>query len=176
MKKLLKINFIALIAILLTSCQAQAQKETEAQKIAFIDAEVIIPNMPEYKSAESDYLQYQSILQKQFEGEQAKLEQYYSEVMRKVQAGLLSPAQQKAEEAKLMEMQEGLQKKTTQMQDDLMSKKMELEKPVYDKFNDAIKAVAKSNNFAYVFDKKVFFYHEGGEDATPKVKAQLGIQ
>lgn len=177
MKSLFKVSIIA-FAIAMTGCnanQVQAQQE-QVQKIAFVDAEAIIPSMPEYKKAESDYLQHQEILQKQFEGDQVKLEQYYSGVMQKVQAGMLTPVQQKAEEEKLMKMQEDLQKKTGQMQEDLMAKKMELEKPLYDKFNEAIKSVAKTNNYNYIFDKKVFLYHEGGDDATNKVKAQLGIQ
>jgi outer membrane protein len=168
MKSIFKIGIIALFAFAMTGCQAQSPQPTsttQTQKIAFVDVEVIIPNMPEYKKAESDYLQHQEILQKQFEGEQAKLEQYYSTVMQKVQAGLLTPVQQKAEEAKLMKMQE-----------DLMAKKMELEKPVYDKFNDALKAVATANKYTYIFDKKVFLFNEGGDDATSKVKAQLGVE
>ena len=178
MKSLFKIGFIALFAFAMTGCQAQSPQPqaTQTQIIAFVDAELIIPNMPEYKKAESDYSQHQEILQKQFEGEQAKLEQYYSTVMQKVQAGMLTPVQQKAEETKLMKMQEDLQKKTGQIQDDLLAKKMELEKPVYDKFNEALKAVATANKYTYIFDKKVFLFQEGGDDATDKVKAQLGVE
>ena len=47
---------------------------------------------------------------------------------------------------------------------------------MYEKFNEAMKTVAKANGVAYIFDKKMMLYSEGGEDLTTKLKAQLGIQ
>lgn len=167
-------NFFSLIALfsLLSFSVANAQ----TQKVAYVDPEVIIPNMPEYKAAKSELEQFKSILQKQFEGEQARMQQYYQDVMTRVQQGLLSPAQQKAEEEKLMKMQEELQRKGLKMEEDLAAKEQELTKPMYDKFNEALKSIAKANSYSYVLDKKLMLYSEGGEDATPKLKAQLGIQ
>jgi outer membrane protein len=149
---------------------------SQNQKIAYVDPEQIIPNMPEYKAAKSELEQYQNILKKQMEGEQAKMQQYYTDVMTKVQRGELSPAQQKTEEEKIMKMQEELQRKGMKMEEDMGAKELELTKPMYEKFNDAIKTLAKANNYSYVFDKQMFFYSEGGEDATAKLKVQLGIQ
>ncbi len=148
----------------------------QGQKIAYVDPDAIILNMPEYKAAKSELEQYQSILQKQLEGEQAKVQQYYTDVMTKAQRGELSPAQQKTEEEKLMKMQEELQKKALKMEEDMAKKEKDLTQPMYDKFNEALKSVAKANNFAYIFDKKLLLYSEGGEDATEKLKTQLGVQ
>jgi outer membrane protein len=149
---------------------------SQNQKIAYVDPEQIIPNMPEYKAAKSELEQYNSILQKQLEGEKAKMQQYYTDVMTKIQRGELSPAQQKTEEDKIMKMQEELQRKAMKMEEDMGAKELELTKPMYEKFNDAMKNLAKANGFAYIFDKKFLLYSEGGEDATSKLKTQLGIQ
>lgn len=171
MKKSLKLFSLALI-FLFVSMSISAQN----QKIAYVDPEQIIPNMPEYKAAKSELEQYQSILKKQMEGEQAKMQQYYTDVMTKIQRGELSPAQQKTEEEKIMKMQEELQRKGMKMEEDMGAKELDLTKPMYEKFSEAMKTVAKANGFAYIFDKKMMLYSEGGEDLTAKLKAQLGIQ
>jgi outer membrane protein len=171
MKNSLKLFSLAIV-FLFVSMSLSAQN----QKIAYVDPEQIIPNMPEYKAAKSELEQYQNILKKQMEGEQAKMQQYYTDVMTKIQRGELSPAQQKTEEDKLMKMQEELQRKGMKMEEDMGTKELDLTKPMYEKFNEAVKAVAKANGFSYIFDKKMMLYSEGGEDATAKLKAQLGIQ
>lgn len=79
------------------------------QKIAYVDADVIIPNMPEYKRAKAEVESYRKILEKQLEGKQATMQQYYADVMAKVQAGTMTPIQQKEAEQKLAKMQEDLQ-------------------------------------------------------------------
>jgi len=171
MKNSFKLFSLAIVFLCL-SMSISAQN----QKIAYVDPEQIIPNMPEYKAAKSELEQYQNILKKQMEGEQAKMQQYYTDVMTKIQRGELSPAQQKTEEDKLMKMQEELQRKGMKMEEDMGTKELDLTKPMYEKFNEAMKTVAKANGFAYIFDKKMMLYSEGGEDATAKLKAQLGIQ
>lgn len=172
MKNTIK-SIVLLVAFLFVSTVAVY---AQGQKVAYIDPEQIIPNMPEYKAAKSELESYKNILQKQLEGEQAKMQQYYTDVMTKIQRGELSPAQQKSEEDKLMKMQEELQRKAAKMEEDMLAKEQELTKPMYDKFNDALKSVAKSSGYAYVLDKKLLLYSEGGEDATAKIKAQMGIQ
>ena len=47
---------------------------------------------------------------------------------------------------------------------------------MYEKFNEALKSIAKSSNYAYILDKKLLLYSEGGEDATQKLKTALGVQ
>jgi outer membrane protein len=146
------------------------------QKIAYVDVDAITPNMPETKAAKSELEQFKTILQKQLEGEQAKAQQYYTDVMTKIQQGVLAPAQQKAEEEKLMKMQEELQKKALKMEEDMAAKQEELFKPLEEKFKTALTNVAKSGGYAYILDKKLLLYSDGGEDVTAKVKAQLGVQ
>jgi len=149
---------------------------SQNQKIAYLDYEEISKLMPEYKAFTSEIESYGKILQKQLEGEQAKMQQYYTDVTNKVQQGLIAPAQQKIEEEKLMKMQEEYQRKEMKMREDMISKQEELIKPIEDKLLSALKAVAKSNGYAYVLDKKAFLYLDGGEDISSKVKVQLGIQ
>ena len=165
--------------ITLISCKNNEEKKVTVsgeQKIAYVDPEEIIPNMPEYLSAKSELDQLKANLQSQLENEQRKAEQYYSSFTNKVQQGVLSPAQQKTEEAKLMKMQEDLQRKAMTMEQDMMKKEEEMTKPMYDKFNAALKELAKAKGYSYVFDKKLLLYSEGGVDATTELKEKLNLK
>ena len=146
------------------------------QKIAHVDTDAVISEMMEYKTAKSEIESYSKILQKQLEGEQAKVQEYYAEVMKKVQAGTLPPVEQRESEEKLAEMQDGLQNKAAEADQKLAKKEQELSKPMYDKFNAAVKKVAEANGYAYIIDLKLALYSGGGTDATSLVKAELGIE
>lgn len=165
-----------LAIVLLCSVAVFAESAHAQMNIAYVDAESVIAAMPDFKQVESELASYKKILEKQLQTEEKKLQDYYQDVMQKVQAGVLSPQQQKEAEGKLQKMQEDLQKKAGDADKQLSDKEAELTKPLYDKFNDALKTVAKTNNFAYILDKKLLLYSEGGIDATTKLKTQLGIQ
>jgi outer membrane protein len=148
--------------------------QADAQ-IAYVDMEQIIENMPDYKRVKSELESYQKVLEKQLQAEEKKMQDYYTSVMQQAQAGTMSPAQQKEAEAKLQKMQEDLQKKAADAEKQLVDKEAALSKPLYDKLNGAIKSVATANKYAYIVDKKLLLYSDGGIDATGKLKSQLGI-
>jgi outer membrane protein len=171
MKKWMKYcSLVLVLALMAFSTNTYAQ-----QKIAYVDADQILPNMPEYKRAKAEVESYRKILEKQLEGKQAEMQQYYADVMQKVQTGGMAPVEQKAAEEKLAKMQEELQRLALKADEDLLKKEQDLTKPLYEKFEAALKAVAQANQYAYVLDKKLLLYDGGGIDATSKVKAQLGI-
>ncbi len=163
-------------SLILVLCLMAFSTNTYAQqKIAYVDADQILPNMPEYKRAKAEVESYSKILQKQLEGKQAAMQQYYTDVMTRVQNGTMPPVEQKAAEEKLAKMQEELQTLALKADEDLLKKEQELTKPLYEKFENALKTVAQANGYAYVLDKKLLLYDGGGIDATSKIKAQLGI-
>jgi outer membrane protein len=177
--KLIQFLAYTILFFAIISCKNNEEKKVTfqgEQKIAYVDPEEIIPNMPEYLSAKAELDQLKSNLQSQLENEQRKAEQYYSSFTNKVQQGILSPAQQKSEEAKLMKMQEDLQKKAMVMEQDMIKKEEEMTKPMYDKFNAALKELAKAKGYSYVFDKKLLLYSEGGIDATSDLKQKLNLK
>ncbi|WBM74979.1 OmpH family outer membrane protein [Saprospira grandis] len=171
MKKLMQLSSI----LMLLTFMAFSSVSYGQQKIAYVDADVIIPNMPEYKRAKAEVESYRKILEKQLEGKQATMQQYYADVMAKVQAGTMTPIQQKEAEQKLAKMQEDLQKQALKADEDLVRKEQDLTKPLYEKFESKLKEVAKENGYAYILDKKMLLYSQGGTDATAKLKAKLGI-
>ncbi len=153
---------------------SQAQTGTGGTLIAYVDAESIISAMPEFKQVESDMASFKKILEKQIQTEEKTLQDFYQSTMQKAQAGQLSPRQQKEAEEKLQKMQQELQKKAMEAEQQVMAKEGELTKPLYEKFNAALKKVAEANKFNYIVDKKVML-HAGGQDATALLKTGLGL-
>lgn len=147
--------------------------QAQTQVIAYVDAEAVLVAMPDYKKVEADLEAYQKVIQKQLESDQKKMQDYYQTVSKDQEN--MSPAQLKEAEAKLKKMQEDLQKNSAAAEKKLVDKEMELSKPMYEKFKNAIATMAKTNGYAYVLDKKLLLFGDETIDATPKLKSQLGI-
>jgi outer membrane protein len=163
------------VAVCLAFFSLTQTATAQNQVIAYVDAEIIVQAMPDFKRVESELSSYQKVLKKQLEAEEKKMQDYYTSVAQQAQAGTLSPAQEKEAQTKLQKMQEDLQKKALDADKQIVQKEAALTKPLYDKFNAALKAVAVANGYNYIFDKKMMLYSDGGVDATAKLKAQLGI-
>jgi len=169
--KIINFVLVALMTLSLTQ-QAAAQKTV----LAFVDAEAIIQQMPEYKQIKSELEAYQKQQVKLLQQEEKDLTAYYQEVMAKVQRGELSPQKQQEAETKLQKMQTSLQQKSQNADQTLLKKEKDLSKPMYDKFEAALKKVAEDNNYNYIIDKKFLLNKSGGVDASTKLKKELGIQ
>jgi outer membrane protein len=166
-------NYCSIIAVcLLLSFSTTTLAQ---QKIAHVDSEAVVAAMSEYKNAQSELEAYGKILEKQLVDEQKKAQDYYAEVMKNVQQGLLTPKKQKEEEATLQKMQLDIQEQAAEADQKLAEKEEELTKPLFDKFNAALEKVAAANGFSYIIDIKVALYSKGGEDVTSLVKTELGI-
>ncbi len=177
MRKLVKVAVVA-IGILFSAGMAQAQ-----QKFAHIDAAEILKAMPEMKTADAN-------LQTFTKQKQASLEQMDGERQRKVQAyqdkaKTLSEAN-KAQVGKELEtmgkdiqdLEKRLMEAQQKAQQELGTKQGELYQPIYQKVENAIKAVAKEKGYAYVFDvsQSGVVYFDGGDNLNTAVKAKLGIK
>lgn len=165
-------NLVVLLMLTLTILFTQ---ESYAQEIAYIQSDLIVPEMPAYKKAKSEIEAYSKQLQKKLEKTQAELQAYYQEVMDSVKKGLMTPKQQQEAEAKYRQMELDLQKDVTEADKQLAKKEGELTEPIYVALNKAIEKIAQENKYSYVLDKKFLLYSAGGIDATEKVKTALGI-
>lgn len=168
-------NVLNLLSVLTVIAFMALGTTANAQKIAYIVSEDIVPEMPAYKRAKSEVEAYGKQLQKVLEGKQADAQKYYQEIMEKAQRGELTPKQEQEAQAKLQQMQADLQKEAADADKKLMEKEGELTKPLYEELDKALKKVAKDNQYSYILDKKFLLYSEGGIDATAKVKTALGI-
>ncbi|BDS12576.1 OmpH family outer membrane protein [Aureispira anguillae] len=168
-----KVLIKVVLCCLFFCCSAQAT--FSQQRIAYIDTDVIIKAMPEYRITQSSLETFQKQLLKQLDAEKKAIAQYYTSVIEQVKRGEMTAQQQQEAEVKLQKMQSDLEQKTTEADQQLVAKEQVLSKPMYDKFEKGIETIAQKNSYAYILDKKLLMYATGGIDATDQLKKELGI-
>lgn len=166
MKHLKTLLFTAVLFIGATSF-------TSAQsKIAHINKQELIKAMPAYAQAQVEIEKlgktYEATIQGSLKELDVKLKQYNAE------------AESQTEQANMDRMQEvegmkqSLSQYQQQAQKDLQEKEFNLLKPIVEKADAAIKAVAKTQGFQYVVDSAMLIVADG-KDLTADVKKQLGM-
>lgn len=147
----------------------------QAQKFGYINSSALLIDLPEVKQAESDLEAFSKQLQKKGQDMVAKFQTDVQAFQKKVEAGELSPKQQEEEEKRLEGVRAELGKYEQDMTTQIQTKRETLLKPIYDKVNEAIKAVATEGGYQYVFDQGVLLYFEASSDISAAVKKKLGI-
>ena len=148
------------------------------QKIAYVDSDYILENIPEYGDAQEEINQ----LSKQWEKEITQLFQEAQEMDREYQAEsvLLSEDQKrKKKEAITAKRQEA---ETLRMQyygpeGELYTKRAELIQPIQEKVYNAINTLAQLKNYAFVFDKAsgtTMLYCNEKNDISDDVLDEIG--
>lgn len=92
-------------------------------------------------------------------------------------AGSLTPVQAQQRQAELQKQQEYIQKFEQDAQQKVSMKREELLKPILGKVDDAIKAVAKENGYAMIFDTSTgaMLFASDTDDVTALVKKKMGL-
>ena len=133
----------------ITNLQAQGN-----QKIAFIDTEYIMQNIPEYSDAQEEINQMSTNWQKELKGLQNKIDQMKREYQ--TESVLLSEDMKNKREGAIAAKEQELAERQMQYfgpQGELFSKKTELIQPIQEKVYNAITQVAQVKNYAFVLDK-----------------------
>ena len=132
-----------------TRLQAQGN-----QKIAYIDTEYILQNIPEYTDAQEEINQMSVAWHKELKTLQNKIDQMKREYQ--TESVLLSDDMKNKREsaiaAKEQEFAE-LQMQYFGPEGELFTKKIELIQPIQEKIYNAINQVAQVKNYAFVLDK-----------------------
>jgi outer membrane protein len=148
-----------------------------AQKIGYVNAAAILEDLPEYKSATSEFEAYASAMRGKDSVMQVTFQRNYQEVAAKVQQGLLSPKQQEEESKKLEEEKAKIVQFEQTMQAQSQEKRVGLLKPINDKLLKAISDVSKEGAFSYVIDATagILLYSDDKNDVTNLVRTKLGL-
>lgn len=148
-----------------------------AQKFGHIKSMEVITIMPEYTKAQTDI----QAMQKQYEDEikraSDELTKKYTEYQQE-QENLPKNIQERRQK----ELQE-LNEKGIQFQQDasqqLQKAYTEMMEPIYNKFEEALKAVGQAGGYLYIFDLNrtdIPYVNESqSTDVTAAVKAKLGL-
>ena len=167
--KHLKTLFIAiLMAAPITFASAQS-------KIAHIDTQKLISEMPEVVAAQKQLEQ----LEKTYTTE---IENTYKEFQTKAQTYSADAANQtdvtnQARQKELETMQQNINQYRETAAQDLQKKQVEMMRPLYDKAKVAIEKVAAAQGFDYVLDASAggSVIMAKGKDLMADVKADLGF-
>jgi outer membrane protein len=90
----------------------------------------------------------------------------------------LQDYQKELKQQELLDLQNRIQSFQDGAQEKLQTKKQEIYSPILKKAEDAVKAVAKENGYAYVFDTSIgaVIYAQDADDIMPLVKKKLNLK
>ena len=166
--KQLKTLVIALVLFVGTQMSAQT-------KVAHIDVQALMTNMPEMKAAQSQLEKIKENYDKEYktmvQEYQTKLQKYEQE------APTAGEAVNEARSKEMQEMGGRIQQFQQSVQTDLGKKEMDLLKPILEKAQKAIQKVAAAKGFNYVLDATNGggVLVANGTDLLADVKKELGF-
>ncbi len=163
-----------LIVILLVLCSVVAANAQKA-KFGHVDYGAIMKDMPGIDTAQTALLNLQQELQ---EAGQAMADEFKSkeaEYAKLANSGA-SSAVLKVKEDEMTKLYARIQEFAANSEQELQTKQVELLKPFQDNLLAAIKTVAESGKYAYVFDITTLAFSSDSDDLTEQVRKQLGIK
>lgn len=165
-----------ILSSLLVLLFSVAAFQVQAQKLGHINSSDLLQKMPEVKVADSTLALYQ----KQLEDQNSKMISAYQSMLSAYQdsSKIWNEVIAEYRQNELSQMEQNIQDFQQSAQDKFANKKDELYSPILKKADDAIKAVAKANSYAYIFDTSdgAVLYSSDSDDIMSLVTKQLGIQ
>lgn len=146
-------------------------------KLGHVNSQEILMAMPEMATIEKTL----DDLQTEWENTIVKSrEEYMSKIkdFQEKQATMPESIKQ-ARQSEIIDIEQRLSTLNQTASQDLQQKQQELLVPVIEKIRKAISEVGAENKFTYIFDlatQSILFEAQGANDATPLVKAKLGIK
>jgi outer membrane protein len=151
-----------------------------AQKIAYVDTEYILGQIPEYKAAQAEIDKVSIQWQKEIEAKYEEIDKMYKAYQ--AEQILLTEDMKKKREADIIAKEKDakdLQKQRFGVDGELFKKRQELVKPIQDKVYNAIKVVAEKGTYSIIFDKSSelsMLYASSKLDKSDDVLTQLGYK
>jgi outer membrane protein len=149
-----------------------------AQKYGHLNYGNVLTLMPEVKQADAQLEAFQKELVSKGERMAVEFRGNVAKFMTEQQSGILSPKEQQTKREALEKEQVAIEAYEQEIQRQVNLKREELLKPLTDKLDKAIEAVAKANGFTLVFDTGAFnavLFGDESIDLFPMVKKELGV-
>lgn len=169
---MIKHIFISLFALVALPLAAQ-------KNLGYVDSDLILGKMPEYKSAQKQLDDLAAQWNAQADAMQTAIDQMYKDY--RAEEVLLTADKKKAREDAIVIKENELFKFREEkfgQNGALFKKREELIKPIQDKIYEAVQKVAKKDGLAFIFDKAggvLMLYADPKYDKTYEVMAELGI-
>ena len=146
---------------------------SQEMKIAFVNFNEVFDIMPEREEAELKFASISGQYDEQYKQLQTEFTAKYEEYM-KIEADLTENLKLRRQQ-ELQDLSDRMQNFVPQAQQDLEQEQAKLLTPIQEKIINAIKVVGEEQGYAIV-NAQVFFHTGALIDATPLVKAKLGIR
>ena len=147
-----------------------------AQKFGHINSSELLQAMPEVKAADTVLQAYQKSLVDQ---DNVMTTEYTNKKndYEKNKATMPDPVRA-VKEQDLQDLLGRIQKYEGGAQEQIQNKKQEIYAPILKKASDAVKAVAKENGYAYIFDTSVgaVIFAQDSDNIMALVKKKLGLK
>lgn len=146
------------------------------QKLGHINGQKLVEHMPEYKAAYEQLNTYKQQYEEALKKMQTEYEGMITEYQKAEQTGSTPKVILEQKVRDIEAKRQGILDFQEQASADVQNEEQRKLEPVLNKAKDAIEAVAKAQNFTYVFDASSgTLLYMGGEDVTKPVCAHMGI-
>lgn len=140
-------------------------------KIGNVNTQLLLDTMPTRKDAMRKLIDFES-------GGKKELQEMKMDYDAAVQAYLqkqptLSPVLQKIEEDKIMKKEQALYDRQQSLEAELQAYSQELNEPILNRVQEAIKIVSERKKLSYVIDQNVTLYFDKTLDITDEVVIEL---
>lgn len=141
-------------------------------KIAHLNSQEIMEAMPSYKEAVAKLQTFEKDGYTELQAMKADFDQAVQEYTVKMQAGSMSPVIQQSNEQKLAKKEQDLMERQQSLQAEMQAYSQELNQPILEKVEKAVKIVSDRNHYDYVFDVSTLMIHNG-PDITKDVITEI---
>jgi len=143
-------------------------------KIGYINTDEVVASMPETEKANKEIQDYQESLGKQYDDLQKEANEKSEQFVK--DSSTYSPSMKEIKREEIIKLIQRVNNFQQEAQD--KTKKVAQEKfaPIQQKAMEAIKSVAKKNNYTYVLDITSVIVGPPGDDIIGLVKKELGIK
>lgn len=168
-------HFFSIMLLLVGLAMTLAFPQSRPALIGYTDSDIFVPKLPEYPQAQQSLQQINDQLRIPLDDLAADLQARLSRYEK--QKALLSAESRSVREQELTELQKELENKTTAAEQQYQQKQNDLLRPMLDKVQKAIDAVAEEKGLAIVIKAGSLLYVDDQQavNITTEVALRLGL-
>ena len=170
MKRVFK-NIFTIAIVFATLCSAQAQK------IGYLNASMILADMPEVKAADSQLEAFSKQLRAKDSVQVVAWQAKVQELQKAKTDGTWAPIKVEEDAKKLETERTQIEQFEQEMSKQVQEKRKDLYSPVIERVNKAINDISKDQGFAYIIDATsgVLLFADEKNDISSIVRTKLGL-
>lgn len=146
-----------------------------SNKLGYFDQNYVVPQLPEYKKAESELKVFSEMLNKEVEKLQADGRKVYEILMKDQETPTLPEATKKSYMDELQKIQVKIQEQQQSSQTKYQEKYNKLLEPIIKNVQAKLEEVAKENTYTYVFRLEASLYEPKENNISDLVLKKMGI-